>query len=123
MAQTAACVNIYIQDNATFQDAWQFNPPTGGTLDFTGNTFEMGVKASRDDTATLVTFLSSSGQIVVRSNTAPAVLNMNVPDTIVQTDLPAAEYDYDLIMLDGSSPAIRTPLMYGKLFVKHGVTP
>jgi hypothetical protein len=122
MAQTAAWVNIFITDNATFQDAFQYNPPAGATLNFAGNTFEMGVKASRDDVAALVTFLSSSGQIVIQSATNPAVLSMNVPDSVIQTDLPAAEYDYDLIMSDTSSPPIRTVLQQGKLFVKHGVT-
>jgi hypothetical protein len=122
MAQTAAQVNIFITDNATFQDAWQYNPPPGATLNFAGNSFEMSVKASSDDVAPLVTFLSSSGQIVIASDTNPAVLNMNVPDTVIQSDLPAAEYDYDLIMLDTSSPPIRTRLQFGKIFVKHGVT-
>ena len=122
MAQTAACVDIYINDNATFQDAWQYNPPAGATLDFTGNSFEMSVKASSDDVAPLVTFTSAGGQIVLRSATNPAVLNMNVVDTVIQTSLPAAEYAYDLIMLDTSVPPIRTLLQQGHIFVKHGVT-
>lgn len=122
MAQTAAQVDIWITDNATFQDAWQYNPPAGTTLNFAGNSFEMGVKASRDDVANLVLFTSGGGQIVIASPVNPAVINMNVVDTVIQTSLPSAEYDYDLIMLDTSVPPIRTLLQFGKLFVKHGVT-
>jgi len=122
MARTAACVNLYISDNATMQDALQCNPPAGATLNFAGNTFEMAVKASRDDVTPLVTFTSGAGQIVIISATNPAVIGFNVPDTTIQTDLPAAEYDYDLVMLDTSTPAIRTILFQGKLFVRHGVT-
>jgi hypothetical protein len=123
MAQTAACLDIFINDNATFQDAWQFNPPVGVTsLDFTGNSFEMSVKASRDDVAPLVTFTSAGGQIVLALATPNPVVNMYVVDTVIQTDLPAAEYDYDLVMLDTSTPPIRTILLQGKIFVKHGVT-
>lgn len=123
MAQTAAWVDIFISDNATFQDAWSFNPPTGQTsMNWTGNSFEMSVKASRDDVTPLVTFLSSGGQIVLAVATPIPTINMNVVDTVVQTDLPAAEYDYDLVMLDTSMPPIRTVLMQGKIFVRHGVT-
>jgi hypothetical protein len=123
MAQTAAIVDIFISDNATFQDAWQFNPPPPLTsLNFAGNSFEMSVKASRDDVSPLVTFTSGGGQIVLASPTPNPVVNMNVVDTVIQTSLPAAEYDYDLIMLDTSVPPIRTQLMQGKIFVKHGVT-
>jgi hypothetical protein len=121
MAQTAAWVDIYISDNATFQDAFQFVPPTGGTLTLLGMTFEMSVKASRDDVSPLVTFTSAAGQIVT-SDIVNCIIHMNVVDTVIQTDLPAAEYDYDLIMLDTSVPPIRTQMMQGKIFVKHGVT-
>lgn len=123
MAQTAACVDIFIKDNATFQDAWQFNPPIGvASLNFTGNSFEMSVKASSDDVPPLVTFTSGAGQIVLALATPNPVVNMNVVDTVIQTSMPAAEYDYDLVMLDTSVPPIRTILLQGKIFVKHGVT-
>jgi hypothetical protein len=118
---TAAIVNMVTQDNATFQDAFQFGTLGDTTWSFAGMTFEMSVKASRDDVTPLVTFTSGAGQIVVDS-VVLRVLHFNVPDTTIQADLPAAIYVYDFIMLDGSSPAIRTPLMQGKLEVTRGVT-
>ena len=117
MAQTAAWVDIYISDNATFQDAFQFVAPTGGSLSLLGTTWEMSVKASRDDVAPLVTFTSPT-QIVI-ADAVNCIINMNVPDTTIQSDLPAAEYDYDLIMILST---VRTQIMQGKLFVRHGVT-
>ena len=117
MAQTAAWVDIYVSDNATMQDAFQFVPPVGGTLSLSGTTWEMSVKASRDDVSPLVTFTSPT-QIVI-ADPVNCIINFAVPDTTIQTDLPAAEYDYDLIMING---AVRTQMMQGKLFVKHGVT-
>lgn len=118
---TAAVVNMVTQDNATFQDALQFGVLGDTSWSFVGMTFEMSVKASRDDVTPLVTFTSAAGQIVVDS-VVTRVLHFNVPDTTIQADLPAATYVYDFIMLDGSSPAIRTPLMQGKLEVTRGVT-
>jgi hypothetical protein len=50
------------------------------------------------------------------------VLHLNVPDTVVQASLPPAEYVYDFIMLDGSTPPIRTQLMQGRFIVDRGVT-
>lgn len=120
MAQTAADVDIFISDNATFQDAFQFVPPVGGTLSLTGMTFEMSVKASNDDVTPLVTFTSPTQITVV--DVVACTIHMNVADTVIQTSLPAAEYTYDLIMYDGSIPPIRTQMMYGNLFVSHGVT-
>lgn len=121
MAVTAAIVDIFQQDNATLQDAWQFGTPGDTTWSFTGMSFKMEVKASRDDVAPLVTWTSGGGQIIV-DDVVNRVLHMNVPDTVLQALLPPACYVYDLIMLDGSTPAIRTPLMQGRIYVSRGVT-
>lgn len=121
MAVTAAVVDIFQQDNATLQDAWQFGTVGDTTWSFTGMSFKMEVKASRDDIAPLVTWLSGAGQIIVDDPVA-RVLHMNVPDTVLQASLPPACYVYDLIMLDGSTPPIRTPLMQGRIYMTRGVT-
>jgi hypothetical protein len=120
-ALTCAIVNFFIQDNGTFQDALQFGTLGDTTWSFAGMTFEMSVKASRDDVTPLVTFTSGAGQIIVDDPVA-RVLHFNVPDTTIQADLPVASYVYDFIMIDGSSPPIRTPLMQGQLTIKRGVT-
>lgn len=118
---TAAIVNLATQDNATFQDALRFGTPGDTTWSFVGMTFEMSVKASRDDVSPLVTLTSGSGQIVV-DDVVNRVLHFNVPYTSIQADLPVATYVYDLLMLDGSMPPIRTVLAQGRLEVTRGVT-
>lgn len=118
---TSAIVDIAVSDNATVQDAFKFGTDGDTTWSFTGMTFKMEVKASRDDTAPLVTWTSGAGQIVV-DDAVNRVLHLNVPDTDVQASLPPAEYVYDFIMLDGSTPTIRTQLMQGKFVVCRGVT-
>jgi hypothetical protein len=118
---TAAIVNIATQDNATFQDAFQFGVPGDTTWGFGGVSFEMSIKASRDDTSPLITFTSGAGQIVV-DDIVNRVLHFNVPDTTIQASLPVATYVYDFIMIDGSTPPVRTPLMQGQLGINRGVT-
>lgn len=118
---TCAIVDITVSDNATVQDAFQFGTAGDTTWSFTGMTFKMEVKASRDDASPLVTWTSGGGEIVV-DDAVTRVLHLNVPDTVVQASLPPAEYVYDFIMLDGSTPAIRTQLMQGKFTVCRGVT-
>lgn len=118
---TAAIVNIVANDNATFSDAYQFGTVGDTTWSFTGMTFKMEIKASREDVAPLITWTSGANQIIVDS-ASQRVLHFNVPMTAIQAALPPAEYIYDLVMLDGSTPAIRTILMQGEFVVSRGVT-
>ncbi len=120
-APTAATVNIFSQDNATLQDAFTFGTPGDTTWSFAGMSFKMEVKASRDDAVPLLTLTSAGGQIVV-DDVVQRVLHLNVPDTSIQASLPVATYTYDFIMLDGSTPPIRTVLMQGSLDISKGVT-
>jgi hypothetical protein len=121
MALTAAWVNMFISDNATWQDAFQFGTVGDTSWSFTGQNFKCDIKASRNDLTPLLELLSTSGAIVVQ-DPVNRILNFNVPDATIQSDLPCGEYVYDLIMYDASSPPIRVQLMQGKLFVKRGVT-
>lgn len=121
MAQTAAWVNIIALDNATLQDAFQFGTVGDTSWSFTGQSFKMDVKASRDDAAALVEFTSVAGSIII-DDVVQRVLHLNVPEAAVQAALPCATYDYDLVMFDASAPPIRTVLMQGKLTIKRGVT-
>lgn len=116
---TASIVDLIAPNNATFQDAIQFGLATD-TWHLAPN-WSMSIKMSRSDTTALVTFTAANGQIVVL-DAINRIIQFNVPDTILQTDLPVGEYDYDLVMYDNSSPAIRTLLMQGKFFVTQGVT-
>lgn len=121
MAITAAIVDIIVSDNATVQDAFQFGTPGDTTWSFAGMSFKMEVKASRDDTSPLATFSSALGSIVV-DDPVQRTLHLNVADTVLQSNLPPAEYVYDFIMFDGSNPPIRTQLMQGRFVVRRGVT-
>lgn len=121
MAQTASVVNITTGDNQTLADAFQFGTVGDTSWSFTGQSFKMDIKASRDDTTPLLELTSAGGTIGI-DDVVQRVLHLNVPDTTIQADLPCGEYVYDLIMFDGSVPPLRVPLMQGKLFVKRGVT-
>jgi len=117
---TAARVNIEIANNATFNDAFIFDQ---GATDwsFTGKTFKMEIKANKFDVTPILTLTSAGGTIVV-DDAVQRILHFNVPDTTILSSLPVAEYQYDLIMLDASSPAVRVPLMRGEIKVTQGVT-
>ena len=121
MALTAAWVNITIANTVTMQDAFQFGTAGDTTWSFTGQSFHVEVKASREDTTSLLSLTSAAGQIVV-DNAVTRVLHFNVPEATIQGALPVADYVYDLVMFDGSTPPVRTLLMQGHLFVRQGVT-
>lgn len=118
---TAALVDITIPNNATWSDAFMFGVVGDTSWDLTGQAFKLEVKASHNDITPLATFTSAGGTIVV-DDLVQRVIHMNVPDTTIVTDLPVGQYVYDLIMFDGSSPAIRVQLMTGHIFVRQGVT-
>lgn len=121
MAITCAIVDLINQDNQTIQDAFRFGTAGDTTWSLNGMLFKMEVKASRDDVAPLVTWTSGGGQIIV-DDPVQRVLHLNVPYNVIQAALPPAEYVYDFLMIDGSVPPIRTPLMQGKFTIVRGVT-
>ena len=121
MSITTALVDIEIQNNGTWQDAFQFGDVNDTSWSFTGQNFRMDIKGNRDQTVALLTLTSSGGTIVV-DDPDQRILHVNVPDTTITTDLPVGEYIYDLIMFDGATPPIRIPLMAGTLIVHQGIT-
>lgn len=118
---SVARVNLAVQDNGTWQDAFQFGDEDDTTWSFTGKSFHMDVKASSDDVDPLFSLTTSNGQIVVDDVTL-RVLHLNVTETALRAALPPGEYVYDLVMIDTSNPPIRVPLMRGHVKVRHGVT-
>lgn len=121
MSPTAAIVNINVADNATMSDAFQFGTVGDTSWSLVGVGFIMEVKASRDDVTPLFTASTGLGSIIV-DDVVQRVIHFNVPDTAIKASLPSATYVYDLIMFDGSTPPIRTPLMQGRLTVSTGIT-
>lgn len=119
---TSAKVNIEIANNVTWEDAFKFGTDGDTTWSFTGQSFIMELKADRDDAAALFTLSTTNGRIVV-DDVVQRILHFNVPFTDLQAALPPyTEYQYDLVMYDTSSPAIRVALMHGEVKVKQGVT-
>jgi len=116
---TRAVVNIAIDNNDTWADAFQFGETGDTSWSFAGCTFHMDVKASADDTAALFSLTTANSRIVV-DDAVTRILHFNAANSDFNTILLPGEYVYDLVMIDGSS--IRTTLMGGRLCVYQGVT-
>lgn len=117
---TRATVDLAIQNNATWGDAFQFGTAGDTSWSFTGQTFRVDVKRTKYDTSALLTLTTANGRVVV-DNAVTRVLHFNVADTVVQAALPVGNYVYDLIMID-SGDSSRVSLMGGDLCVVQGVT-
>lgn len=128
---SSARVKIVTQNNATFQDAYQFDPPANGVTGATGATgpnwnmisqnFRLDIKRSAEDNTPLLSLLSTEGEIVVDDATQ-RILHFNVPQSALQAALVPGRYVYDFIMYDGSDPPIRVPLMHGEFILTNGIT-
>lgn len=122
MARTAARVDMVISNNATWEDAFQFGEADDTSWDFTGQSFFMDVKGTRDAPTALLPLSSDAGTIVV-DDVAQRLLHLNVDDSSIQSALPVTEdcdpYVYDLVMVNGN---IRVVLMSGCVTVEQGVT-
>lgn len=129
-APTSSNVTIIAQNNATLQDAFQFDPPPGLT-GITGGTgpywtmdnkkFRLDIKGNHEQLTPLLSLTSDAGQIVMDS-TSLRVLHLNVPESVLQAAMPPGRYFYDFIMYDASTPALRIPLMHGEFVLTDGIT-
>jgi hypothetical protein len=118
---TSAHVDLAIDNNGTWQDAFQFGQPTDLSWTLAGQTFECDVQRNRYDKTALLSLSSGGGTIVV-DDVFQRVIHFNVSPTAIQAALVPGDYVYDLVMVDGSSPPVRVPLMHGFLTVEQGVT-
>ncbi len=122
MARTVAKLDLEIQDNATWQDAFQLGTDGDTSWDLVGEHFVMDVKGARDEPDPLMTLSTDNGRIVI-DDTTLRVIHFNVVDVDIQADIPASEeYVYDLVMYNNASPPRRVALMGGKVRVCKGVT-
>lgn len=121
MGKTSARVDMVVANNGTWEDAFQFGTLGDTTWSFVGMAFHMDIKASRPDVTALFSLTSAGGTIVVDDAVA-RILHFNVDFVTLKAALPVGEYVYDLVMLDGGSPAVRVPLMGGEVEITQGVT-
>jgi hypothetical protein len=115
---TSAHINLGIDNNGTWMDAFQFGEPDDTTWTLDGQTFEADVKLSPYGMS-LLSLTTANGRILV-DDMVQRVIHFNVAPDIIQASLTPGEYVYDLVMVNGSN--IRVPLMHGTLCVGQGVT-
>jgi hypothetical protein len=116
---TSARVDLRIDNNGTWMDAFQFGEPDDTTWTLDGQTFELDVQRNPYDTVPLLSLSSSNGRIIV-DDPIQRVIHFNVDPADIQVNLSPGTYVYDLVMVNGSD--IRVPLMHGSLQVTQGVT-
>jgi hypothetical protein len=121
---SSAHVKIVTASNATFNEAYQFDPPQPGVTPPVWtlyNHFRLDVKTAYGQPTPLCSFTTAAGQIVI-DDPVQRVIHFVVPETSIVPPLIPGTFVYDLIMYDDSVPAIRVPLMHGEFIVTTGVT-
>lgn len=116
---TSAHVDLRIDNNGTWQDAFQFGTPTDTSWTLSGQSFELDVQRSAYDLVPLLHMDSAGGQIIV-DDVVQRVIHFNVSPANIQASLTPGQYIYDLVMVNMSN--VRVPLMHGVLIVAQGVT-
>jgi hypothetical protein len=119
MVQTAARVDMVINTNATWEDAFMFGVTGDTSWSFTSKTFTADIKGTRDAPTALLTVGTADATIVV-DDVVQRILHFHVSDAELAA-LAVGEYVYDLIMID-SITGDRTVLMEGEICVKQGVS-
>lgn len=112
-------VDIEVQNNVWWDDAFQFGDPLDQTWTFTGVSFYLAVKSDPEASTVLLSCSSVAGTIVV-ADPINRILNMLVTDEAMSAALVPGHYVYDLIMVQTSGQT--DGLMYGSLVMKQGVT-
>jgi hypothetical protein len=116
---TSARVDLCIDNNGTWMDAFQFGEPADTTWTLDDQAFELDVQRSPYDEVPLLSLSTVDGRIVI-DDLIQRVIHLNVAPDIIQAFLRPGEYVYDLVMVD--SAGVRVPLMHGVLEVSQGVT-
>jgi hypothetical protein len=116
---TSARVDLCIDNNGTWMDAFQFGEPDDTTWTLDGQTFELDVQRNPYDTVPLLSLSTADGRILV-DDVVQRVIHFLVDPDDIQASLRPGTYVYDLVMINGSN--VRVPLMHGTLEVNQGVT-
>jgi len=116
---TSARVDLQIDNNGTWMDAFQFGDPDDMTWTLADMEFELDVQRNPYDLVPLLSLSTASGRIVV-DDLIKRVLHFDVSADDIQASLTPGTYLYDLVMVDAQDR--RVPLMHGSLEVTQGVT-
>jgi hypothetical protein len=115
---SSARVNVRIDNNATWMDAFQFGREGDTSWTLAGQTFELDVQLSPYGIS-LLSLTTANGRIIT-DDINLRVIHFLVAPADIQAALDPGWYVYDLVMVDGSG--VRVPLMHGDLQVVQGVT-
>jgi hypothetical protein len=116
---TSAHVDLAIDNNGTWSDAFQFGDQDDTTWTLTGQSFELDVQRNSYDLVPLLSLSTANSRILV-DDVTQRVIHLDVSAPIIQATLQPGTYVYDLVMVSGSN--VRVPLMHGTLQVTQGVT-
>jgi hypothetical protein len=116
---TLAPVNLAIDNNGTWSDAFQFGDLDDTSWTLTGCTFELDVQRNAYDLVPLLHLASDNGRILI-DDVVQRVIHFDVTAVDLQASLQPGTYVYDLVMIDALG--VRVPLMGGVLEVSQGVT-
>jgi hypothetical protein len=116
---TSARVDLAVDNNGSWSDAFQFGDLDDTTWELTGCTFELHVRRNAYDSAPLLSLTTGNGRIITDDN-IQRVIHFDVDAASLRTALDPGVYVYDLVMIDANS--VRVPLMHGILEVVQGVT-
>lgn len=119
-SQTSAGVDWEIDNNGTWEDAWQFDPD-GQYWDLLGVSIEMDVQRNAYDETPLLSMSTSNGRIKIL-DALQRIGQFNVPAADIQANLKPGIYVYDLVMIYDPPTNIRVLLMHGTVTVMQGVT-
>lgn len=116
---TSARVDLAVDNNGTWSDAFQFDDPDDRSWTLTNCTFELDVQRNPYDLVPLLSLSTGNGRILT-DDVVQRVIHFDVPATALQAALQPGVYVYDLVMID--NVGIRVPLMHGYLEINQGVT-
>jgi hypothetical protein len=118
-SSTSAEVDLRIDNNGTWMDAFQFGRPGDQNWTLADQTFELDVQRNPYDELPLLSLTTANGRIIV-DDEVQRVIHLNVPPDELQANLTPGFYVYDLVMVNAFEQ--RVPLMHGTLEVVQGVT-
>jgi hypothetical protein len=119
-SSTSARVDLQIDNNGTWEDAFQFGEPEDRTWSLEGQSFELDVQRNAYDVEPLLS-LSTANARILTADPVKRVIYFRVDPVDIQNQLKPGMYVYDLVMIDDMTD-IRVPLMHGMLQVAQGVT-